>query len=167
MSATFSKAKGYEVWQRPKLFYTFNFNEVYRVKLYGYQYTKKGNFYIYQKQSHMRLYSSKTKIKKTWISAKPNEYDQDKSFIIQSAIEYKRKIIRERIDKTQKTIDNIPEYTKQLHEKKAELEKVLQKVSVETYDFELWRKDIIEHSSKPLKISDRIEADGAVTSVHF
>ena len=65
MMSTFSISKRYEVWQRPKTFWSFSYRKVFRIKLYGYQYTRKHNiFYVYMKQEIGSLNSNKTQIKK-------------------------------------------------------------------------------------------------------
>ena len=163
----FSKEKKYETWTKPKLFWHGDHGSIERVKLYGYQFSSKGNFYVYQKQDHMSLSSAKyIQDKKTWVRTEPKYYDQDKSFIINVMIEIKREQIKDVINKTQKQIDDAPQYLIRLKDKMTDLEQMIKMVSEEKYSWKTYTK-VSEQTPEPLKIYETVKDNSGVTSVHF
>ena len=163
----FSKEKKYETWTKPKLFWHTSYNSICRVKLYGYQFTNKGNFYVYEKQNHMTFSSSKyTHDKKTWVHCEPREYDQDKSFIINVMIEKKKQEIKDDIIKTQKLIDDMPQRLIRLKDKMTDLEQIVKMVSEEKYTWKTFTK-ASEQTPEPLKIYETVKDNSGVTNVHF
>jgi hypothetical protein len=163
----FSKEKKYEVWTKPKLFWHGNHGSIERVKLYGYQFSSKGNFYVYIKGDYMSLSGGKyIQNKKTWISCNPKDYDQDKSFIINVMIEKKKELIKSEIIKTQKLIDDAPQYLIRLQEKLADLNKMVNMVSEEKYTWKSYVKSS-EQNPEPLKVYDTIKDNSGITSVTF
>jgi len=163
----FSKEKKYEVWTKPKLFWHASHGSIERVKLYGYQFSNKGNFYVYEKQDHMSLSSAKyIRDKKTWVCTEPRYYDQDKSFIINVMIEIKKEQIKDVINKTQKLIDDAPQYLIRLKDKMTDLEQMIKMVSEEKYTWKTYTK-ASEQTPEPLKIYDEVKDNSGTTSVHF
>lgn len=163
----FSKQKGYEVWSKPKLFWHCNHASVERVKLYGYQFSGKGNFYVYVKGDHMSLSGGKyIKDKKTWQYALPEDYDQDKSFIISVMIEKKKQQIKDVINKTQKQIDDMPQTLIRLKEKITDLEKMTNMVSQEKFTWKTYHKSS-EQNPEPLAVYDTVKDNSGITSVYF
>ena len=163
----FSKEKKHEVWTKPKLFWHTNHGSIDRVKLYGYQFSNKGNFYVYVKQNHMSLRGGKyIHDKKTWVHSLPREYDQDKSFIINVMIENKKQEIRDVINKTQKQIDDMPQTLIKLKDKITDLEQMVKMVSEEKYLWKTYTK-ASEQTPEPLKVYDTIKDNDGVTNVHF
>jgi hypothetical protein len=163
----FSKEKKYEVWTKPKLFWHTNHGSIDRVKLYGYQFSNKGNFYVYVKQNHMSLRGGKyIQNKKTWVHCLPEEYDQDKSFIINVMIEKKKQEIRDVINKTQKQIDDMPQTLIRLKDKITDLEQMVKMVSEEKYLWKTYTK-ASEQTPEPLKVYDTIKDNDGITNVHF
>ena len=163
----FSKEKKYEVWNKPKLFWFAGYTNIERVKLYGYQYSSKGNFYVYQKQDHMDLSSAKyIQNKKTWIHSEPKEYDQDKSFIINVMIEKKKEQIKQLINRTQKQIDDMPQTLIILKDKISNLEEMAKLVSENKFHWKLGTK-ASEQTPESLKIYDDVKDKSGATTVHF
>jgi len=163
----FSKEKKYETWSKPKLFWHTGHGSIERVKLYGYQFTRKGNFYVYVKQNHMSLSGGKyIHDQKTWVQCEPREYDQDKSFIINVMIEKKKEQIKDVINKTQKEIDDMPQRLIRLKDKIADLEQMVKLVSEDKFNWKTFTK-ASEQSPEPLKVYETVKDNSGVTSVHF
>ena len=165
MMSTFSISKRYEVWQRPKTFWSFSYRKVFRIKLYGYQYTRKHNiFYVYMKQEFGSLNSNKTQIKKQWVQAFPNYFDKDKSFIIETALNFRKQKVRKKLDELKSQLKKLPNRIE-------DLELILSKISIDKFDWSLHPnirtgQKASELPTKPLIISDEIKdkADGTFYS---
>jgi|LauGreSuBDMM15SN_2_FD.fasta_scaffold321397_1 hypothetical protein len=163
----FSKEKKYETWAKPKLFWHGDHGYITRIKLYGYQFSSKGNFYVYIKQDHLSLSGAKyIKDKKTWVCCEPKDYDQDKSFIINVMIEKKKEQIKDQMIKIQKSIDDAPQYLIRLKDRLTDLEKIIKMVSEEKYGWKSYVKSS-EQTPEPLKIYDETKDNSGETSVHF
>lgn len=163
----FSKQKSYEVWSKPKLFWHCNHASIERVKLYGYQFSSKGNFYVYVKQNHMSLSGGKyIHNKKTWVHCEPKDYDQDKSFIINVMIEKKKQEIKDVINKTQKQIVDMPQTLIRLKNRITDLEEMVKMVSEEKFTWKTFTSHS-EQNPEPLKVYETVKENSGVTNVHF
>jgi chromosome segregation ATPase len=81
-------------------------------------------------------------------------------------IEIKKEQIKDVINKTQKQIDDAPQYLIRLKDKMTDLEQMIKMVSEEKYTWKTYTKTS-EQKPEPLKIYDEVKDNSGTTSVHF
>ena len=163
-----------ERWTKPKTFWYADIHEtsfgdchcsIHKIKIYGY--TKvigrmdKKNYLrlaVKRKVGSLSNPSAKHKLQMVYQRVGANCIDKDLSFVIEACIEAQKRSVKNKIQRLQDKIDDVPNYKKKLEDRQNHLKSVLENNKIDKDNF-LWSDRDVNADPKKLNISDKYSDD--------
>ncbi len=166
-----------ERWTKPKTFWYADIHEtsfgdchcsIHKIKIYGY--TKvigrmdKKNYLrlaVKRKVGSLSNPSAKHKLQMVYQRVGANCIDKDLSFVIEACIEAQKRSVKNKIQRLQDKIDDVPNYKKKLEDRQNHLKSVLENNKIDKDNF-LWSDRDVNADPKKLNISDKYSDDNTM-----
>tara|TARA_R100000773_G_C4184083_1_gene92579 strand:+ start:135 stop:665 length:531 start_codon:yes stop_codon:yes gene_type:complete len=172
--------KTHERWTKPKTFWYADIHElsfgdchcsIHKIKIYGY--TKvigrmdKKNYLrlaVKRKVGSLSNPSAKHKLQMVYQRVGANCIDKDLSFVIEACIEAQKRSVKNKIQRLQDKIDDVPNYKKKLEDRQNHLKSILENNKIDKDNF-LWSDRDVNADPKKLNISDKHSDDYTMYSM--
>ena len=169
-----------ETWTKPKTFWYADIMEgalgdfhctIHKIKIYGYQ-KRIGKR---DKKNYLRLtykakigslsnHYAKHKLQTVYKTIPANCIDKDLDFVVATCIEAKKRSVKNKIQRLQDKIDDVPNYKKKLEDRQNHLKSVLENNKIDKDNF-LWSDRDVNADPKKLNISDKHSDDYTMYSM--